>query len=70
MAGCPVDDLVAINTALGHMIWSSGEAATMSTYDAFKGIVEDIIPAYSMNAVGPRPPVGSQSCQSVPHFVP
>merc|ERR1711879_422971 len=49
----PVDDFVAINSALGHMIKSSGEAATMSTYNAFKGIVADSIPTYLLSTVNP-----------------
>jgi len=49
----PLDDLVAINSALGHMIKSSGTQATMGTYNAFKGVVSDSIPAYLMSTVNP-----------------
>merc|ERR1712013_385744 len=49
----PLDDLVAINSALGHMIKSSGTQATMGSYNAFKGVVSDSIPAYLMSTVNP-----------------
>jgi len=49
----PLDDFVAINTALGHMIKSSGTSATMDTYNAFKGLVADSIPAYLFSTVNP-----------------
>jgi len=49
----PLDDFVAINSALGHMIKSSGQSATMNTYNAFKGIVADSIPNYLMSTVNP-----------------
>lgn len=49
----PLDDLVAINAAIGHMIKSSGEGATMNTYNAVKGIVAADIPAYLMSTVNP-----------------
>merc|ERR1719228_2889235 len=47
----PLEDFVAINSALGHMIKSSGTSATMGTYDAFKGLVADNIPSYLMSTV-------------------
>jgi len=49
----PLEDFVAINSALGHMIKSSGTSATMGTYDAFKGLVADNIPSYLMSTVNP-----------------
>merc|ERR1712037_747059 len=49
----PLDDFVAINSAIGHMIKSSGEGATMGTYNAFKGLVADSIPSYLMSTVNP-----------------
>jgi len=49
----PLDDFVAINSALGHMIKSSGKAATLNTYDAFRGIVADSIPTYLLSTVNP-----------------
>jgi len=49
----PLDDLVAINSALGHMIKSSGEGATMNTFNAFKGLVSPDIPAYLLSTVNP-----------------
>merc|ERR1711992_194189 len=49
----PVKDLVAVNSAIGHMIQSSGEGATMNTFNAFKGLVPDNIPSYLMSTVNP-----------------
>jgi len=47
----PLEDFVAINSALGHMIKSSGTSATMNTYNAFKGLVDPSIPSYLMSTV-------------------
>lgn len=49
----PLDDLVAVNSAIGHMIKSSGEGSTMNTFNAFKGLVSPDIPAYLMSTVNP-----------------
>jgi len=49
----PLEDFEAINSALGHMIKSSGTSATMSTYNAFKLLVADNVPGYLMSTVNP-----------------
>uniref|UniRef100_S0DGI0 Putative peridinin-chlorophyll a-binding protein n=1 Tax=termite gut metagenome TaxID=433724 RepID=S0DGI0_9ZZZZ len=49
----PLDDLIAINSAIGHMIKSSGESSTMGTFNAFKGILPDYIPFYLLSSVNP-----------------
>jgi len=49
----PLEDFEAINSALGHMIKSSGTSATMSTYNAFKALVADNIPSYLLSTVNP-----------------
>lgn len=47
----PLDDFVAINSAIGHMIKSSGTPATMNTFNAFKSLVPGDIPAYLLSTV-------------------
>jgi len=47
----PLEDFVAINSAIGHMIKSSGSGATMNTFNAFKSLVPGDIPAYLLSTV-------------------
>merc|ERR1712217_830631 len=47
----PLDDYVAINSAIGHMVQSAGQAKTMVVYDAFKKLVPADAPAYLMSTV-------------------
>merc|ERR1712217_980881 len=49
----PLDDFVAINSAIGHMVQSAGQAKTMAVYDAFKMLVPADVPAYLMSTVNP-----------------
>jgi len=49
----PLKDLIAVNSAIGHMIKSSGDRATLDTFNAFKGLVSPDVPAYLMSTVNP-----------------
>jgi len=47
----PLDDYVAINAAIGHMVASAGTQKTMAVYDAFKKIVPADVPYYLVSTV-------------------
>jgi len=47
----PLDDYVAINSAIGHMVASAGSQKTMAVYDAFKKLVPDDVPYYLVSTV-------------------
>lgn len=47
----PLDDFVAINSAIGHMVASAGTQKTMGVYDAFKKLVPTEVPSYLMSTV-------------------
>merc|ERR1712224_441962 len=47
----PLEDFIAINTAIGHMIKSSGRGATMTTYNAFKDITPQSIVDYQFSKI-------------------
>jgi len=47
----PLDDYVAINSAIGHMVASAGQQKTMAVYDAFKKLVPADAPGYLMSTV-------------------
>lgn len=49
----PMDDFVAINSAIGHMFASAGATKSMNTYNAFKGLVSSQVPEYLMSTVNP-----------------
>merc|ERR1712026_167024 len=46
-----LDDYVAINSAIGHMVASAGQQKTMAVYDAFKKLVPADAPGYLMSTV-------------------
>merc|ERR1711972_24376 len=47
----PLDDYVAINAAIGHMVASAGTQKTMAVYDSFKKLVALDIPSYLISTV-------------------
>merc|ERR1712217_425032 len=47
----PLQDYIAINSAIGHMVQSAGQANTMAVYDAFKRLVPAAVPPYLMSTV-------------------
>lgn len=50
----PMDDFVAVNSAIGHMLASAGGSQAMKTFYAFKSLVPDEVPSYLMSTVKPN----------------
>lgn len=48
-----MDDFVAVNAAIGHMLASAGGGQAMRTFYAFKGLVPEEMPSYLMSTVNP-----------------
>jgi len=49
----PMDDFVAVNSAIGHMFASAGGGQAMKTFYAFKGLLPEQVPSYLMSTVNP-----------------